>query len=181
MEWVDRRIYLQSLLDKLDSFIKRLRWKAFFFDTDNQNKENNKPTYGFKTEATPPQHEGLKSFEHDIYEMVRRIQFKPVKNKFQSELSQDAKRIRNSFKVFVPADKPTNLYTMQVSEYKKLLNDNITAKYKKASNQMIKNINKEAKSIATNLELDNRIEQYSNKSAFITIKDHKPNFSNNIK
>ena len=113
--------------------------------------------------------------------MVRRIQFKPVKNKFQSELSQDAKRIRNSSKVFVPADKTTNLYTMQVSEYKKLLNDNITAKYKKASNQVIKNINKEAKSIATNLELDNRIEQYSNKSAFITIKDHKPNFPNNIK
>ena len=48
-----RRIYLQSLLDKLDSFIKCLRWKTFFFDTDNQNKENNKPTYGFKTEATP--------------------------------------------------------------------------------------------------------------------------------
>ena len=69
---------------------------------------------------------------------------------------------------------------MQVSEYKKLLNDNITAKYKKASNQVIKNINKEAKSIATNLEFDNRIEQYSNKSAFIIIKDHKPNFPNNI-
>ena len=86
--------------------------------------------------------------------MVRRIQFKPVKNKFQSELSQDAKRIRNSSKVFVPADKTTNLYTMQVSEYKKLLNDKITAKYKKASNQVIKNINKEAKSIATNLELE---------------------------
>ena len=70
---------------------------------------------------------------------------------------------------------------MQISEYKKLLNNNITAKYKKASNQVIKNINKEAKSIATNLELDNRIEQYSNKSAFITIKDHKPNFPNSIK
>ena len=70
---------------------------------------------------------------------------------------------------------------MQVSEYKKLLNDNITEKYKKAGNQVIKNINKEAKSIATNLELDNCIEQYSNKSAFITIKDHKPNFLNNVK
>ena len=69
---------------------------------------------------------------------------------------------------------------MLVSEYKKLLNDNITGKYKKASNQVIKNINEEAKSIATNLELDNRIEQYSNKSAFITIKDHKPNFPKNI-
>ena len=70
---------------------------------------------------------------------------------------------------------------MQVSEYKKQLNDKITAKYKKSSNQVIKNINKVAKSIVTNLEFDNRIEQYSNKSAFITIKDHKPNFPNNIK
>ena len=113
--------------------------------------------------------------------MVRRIEFKPVENKFQSELSQDTKRIQNSSKVSVPADKTTNLYTMQVSEYKKLLNDNITAKYKKVSNQVIKNINKEAKSIVTNQEVDNRIEQYSNKSAFITIKNHKPNFPNNIK
>ena len=113
--------------------------------------------------------------------MVRRIQFKPVKNKFQSQLFRDAKSIRNSSKVFVPADKTTNLYTMQVSQYKKLLNDNITEKYKKTSNQVIKNINKEAKSIAINLELDNLIEQYSNKSAFIIIKDHKSNFLNNIK
>ena len=113
--------------------------------------------------------------------MVRCIQFKPVKNKFQLQLSQDAKSIRNSSKAFVPADKTTNLYTMQVSQYKKLLNDNITVKYKKANNQIIKNINKEAQSIATNLELDNSIEQYSNKSAFITIRDHKPNFLNNIK
>ena len=113
--------------------------------------------------------------------MVRCIQFKPVKSKFQSQLSQNTKSIRNSSKVFVPADKTTNLYTMQVSEYKKLLKDNVTAKYKKASNQVIKNINKEAKSIATKLELDNHIEQYSNNSTFITIKDHKPNFPNNIK
>ena len=98
----------------------------------------------------PPQHEGLKSFKHDIYEMVWRIQFKPVKSKFQLQLSQDARSIQNSSKVFVPTDKTTNLYTMQVSKYKKLLNDNITGKYKKASNQFIKNINKVAKSIVTN-------------------------------
>ena len=113
--------------------------------------------------------------------MVQRTQFKPVKSKFQLQLFQDIKSIRNFCKVFVAADKTINLYPMQVSKYKKLLNDNITTKYKKASNQIIKNINKEAKSIVTNLELDNHIEQYSNKSAFITIKDHKPNFPNNIK
>jgi len=39
----------------------------------------------------------------------------------------------------------------------------------------------DAKSIAEKLKLDNRIEKYTESEAFITIKDHKPNFPNNLK
>ena len=41
--------------------------------------------------------------------------------------------------------------------------------------------NIEAKQIAEQLKLDDRIEQTAEQKAFITIEDHKPNFPNNIK
>ena len=176
-----RRSYLLSLLNKVENFIKRLRWKAFFFDTNDHNAENNCPTYGFKTDITPPQHDDLKLFEQDMFNMVRDIQFKPVSNSFQSLLSTDAKKIYNTPNVIVPADKTSNFYKMEASNYKKLLLDNVSSKYKKVNPTFINDINVEAKSIATNLKLDNRIEQFSSDNAFITIKDHKPNFPNNIK
>ena len=39
----------------------------------------------------------------------------------------------------------------------------------------------EAKHIAEQLKLDDRIEQAAEQKAFITLNDHKPNFPNNIK
>ena len=147
----NRRTYLLSLLDKVENFIKRLRWKAFFFDLNDQTTKKNYPNYGFKTENTPPQHDDLKAFERDIYNMVRNIQFKPVRNKFQSLLSTDAKKIYDTPSVIVPADKTSNFYKMEASRYKKLLLNNVTSKYKKATPTLYKEINNEAKSIAASL------------------------------
>ena len=93
---------------RLESFIKRLRWKAFFLDTNDEHAEYNNKTFGFKSEATPPQHDGLKYFEQDLYEMFLRIQFRPVKSSFQSQLLADVKTIRKSTSVIVQADKTTN-------------------------------------------------------------------------
>ena len=42
-------------------------------------------------------------------------------------------------------------------------------------------INNEAKTIARKLQLDSRIERFSDKNAFVTIKDYKENFPNNLK
>ena len=155
------------------SFIKRLRWKAFFLDTNDESAEYNNKTFGFKSEATPPQHDGLKYFEQDLYDMIRRIQFRPVKSSFQSQLLADVKTIRNSTNVIVQADKTINLYRMSVAEYSKLLNDNIAAKYKITSADTVSDINNEAKTIARKLQLVSRIERFSDKNAFVTIKDHK--------
>ena len=41
------------------------------------------------------------------------------------------------------------------------------------------NINKEAKEIATKLNIDHKINSLAKQPAFITIKDHKPNFKTN--
>ena len=41
------------------------------------------------------------------------------------------------------------------------------------------NLNKEAKEIATELNIDHKIDSIAEQPAFITIKDHKPNFTTN--
>ena len=61
------------------------------------------------------------------------------------------------------------------------MNDNVTKDYAHTKNQTVKEISKEAKKIAKNLELDDRIEDQSSQQAFITIKDHKNDFPNKIK
>ena len=70
--------YLKCLIDKTEHFIKRIRWKAFFYDRDNpyttpaneteeseghssasndessSSDEELNANYGFKTPRTPP-------------------------------------------------------------------------------------------------------------------------------
>ena len=66
--------------------------------------------------------------------------------------------------MLIPADKTKNLYELTPDEYKKLLTENIS-----------NTINVEAKVIAQDLKIDERIEQYNQKQSFITLKDHKKN------
>ena len=47
--------------------------------------------------------------------------------------------------MFVPPDKTSNFYKITVSDYKKLLIDNITKDYEKYTNKSLKDINVEAK------------------------------------
>lgn len=61
----------------------------------------------------------------------------------------------------------------------KLLQNSITATYKKASQYAISTINQEAKSIATGLHIQDRTERIAERQAFISLKDHKDNFPNN--
>ena len=53
--------------------------------------------------------------------------------------------------------------------------------YKKCTVSAIIAINTEAKAIAKDLNLDERIEQYNQNWSFITLKDHKKNFQSNPK
>ena len=56
---------------------------------------------------------------------------------------------------------------------------NVTKVYKKAPATTEEDITFQDKTIATKLELDDRIDVTAQKQAFITLKDHKPNFRNN--
>ena len=69
---------------------------------------------------------------------------------------------------------------MDKAEYEKLLQNSVTKAYKKCRTNIKTTIDFEAKEIATNLDLSDRIAQLSEKDAFITLKDHKDNFQNNL-
>ena len=62
-----------------------------------------------------------------------------------------------------------------------MLHENITKSYKKTANGILQNINNEAREIAESLKLDEKMEAYADRKAFITLKDHKDNFSTNPK
>ena len=111
--------------------------------------------------------------------MIQNIKFRPVKCSFQKQLNNDVKNyIKNPDTVLVPADKTTNFYALQKSCYQKLITENVTKTYKKSTNKTVKQINKKAASISRKLKLDDRIEVLAQKEAFITLKDHKPEFQN---
>ena len=84
----------------------------------------------------------------DLYELTRSITFKTVANSFQKTYEKDIQSIKSLNKMFVAADKTTNIYKMDVDNYRKLLRDNITLTYKKTDKSLTKKINQEAKHIA---------------------------------
>ena len=95
-------------------------------------------------------------------------------------MKEDVAHIKSSNDILIFADKTNNLYKTSEEEYKKLLFNNITKSYRKSTKRLEKAINMEAKHISKKLELSNRIECLAENTAFISLKDHKPNSDNYI-
>ena len=134
-----KNAYLKNMMHNLESFIKRIRWKAFHFE--NANNTNEGPSinnFGFKTTVTPGPNEHLKAFEYGLYDMVKNIEFKNVNSVFQRTLSNDKRRISDEKAILVPVDKTNNMYKVDPESYNKLLTENITKMYKKT--EIYKNI-----------------------------------------
>ena len=174
---LSKKLYLEILIDKVELLIKRMRWKAPFFENESESTSK----HGFKTCKCPPQHKDLMKFENDFQKMISNLHFRRVKNNFQNRLKNDTRSIQSSKKVFVFADKTRNIYEMEKAHYEKLLTDNITKTYKQSNNNVYNSINLEAKHIAKKLEIADRVECMARKPAYITIKDHKENFNINPK
>ena len=128
-----KNVYLKNRIFKLESFIKRIRWKAFFYEKSDSTPQTIVDNFGFKSVRTPPKNEHLNAFETDLYDMVHNIEFKRVSSEFQSNLSKDIKCINEDPLLFIPAEKKNNLYKLSKDNYNKLLTDNILKSYKKQS------------------------------------------------
>ena len=132
-------------------------------------------TFGLKSRKIPPSCTEIESFE-DLFNMVPSIKFKMIKNNFWLKLKEDVNKIRKSKNMFVFADKTNNLLKMPPKKYQKLLQENVTKTYKKATQKVETLINLEAKNIAKSYNNDDQVECLKRAEAFITLKDHKDNF-----
>ena len=154
----------------MESFIKRIRWKVFFFEKECEENDQRTNNLRFKSVRTTLKNENLNQFESALYDMVQNIEFKKVKFNFPMQLSNDVKNIKKNPKILVPVDKSNNLYELTTEEYNKLQIENISKTYKQITESAMNSINTEAKAIAKDLNLDERIEQYNQTQSFITLK-----------
>ena len=97
-------------------------------------------------------------FENDLLELIKSLKFKKVKNKFLDQLHKDITSIKKSKNVFIFAEKTRNIYETDKNIYSKLLTDNICKTYKKTEHNIYSKINKEAKIIANNYGVSERID-----------------------
>ena len=84
--------------------------------------------FGFKSVLTPPKNEPLNTFEEELYDVVRNIEFKRANTVFQNQLNKDINMINKDPLLFIPADKSNNLYKVSKDTYGKLLQDKIIQK-----------------------------------------------------
>ena len=111
---------------KMEIFFKRMRWKALAFL--GKIKRSDKDNYGFKTAKYPSSIKELVPFENDMMDMINNLEFKSVKNEFQSKLTSDMRKIHESNNLFVSAEN-LETYTKSakvvINEYCKKILQNI--------------------------------------------------------
>jgi len=106
---------MKEFLSKMESFVRRLRWKAFFFDNKTEVEQNNHDNYRFKSDRCPPQHKSLKPFENDLYELAKNIKLRKISYDFQQQLAEDVNKIKTSDELYIHADKTSNIYLQSES------------------------------------------------------------------
>ena len=122
----DKSLYTLKLTEKIESVIKRMRMESLFLFEQRNIRKQQKNTFGFKFRHHPPQCNLLEEFEKDVFDIIKSIKFRKVRNKFQEELKEDLSKIRKSRNMFVFADKTNNVYEMKSEDLEKLIVENIT-------------------------------------------------------
>ena len=110
-----------------------MRWKAHFFlkDINDNDTVNN---FNLKSKKCPPICKDMQAFENGLTDMVKNIKFTNHRDNFQKKITNGTKKkIHNSKKIFIFADKTTNLYSTSFANYKKLTTNNVTQIYKKST------------------------------------------------
>ena len=88
------------------------------------------------------------------------------------------KQVQTSKKTLTPADKASNMYRLNKNDYQNLLRNTITTIYKNANNNIGTKINKQGIKFAKQADILDKIEINSTSNSFVTLKDHKENFTN---
>ena len=178
------RAYKKQLIESIEAVIKRMRWKATFFDpnrVETSAPEEEVETYGLKTARCPAQINSMKKFESDLMSISDNISFRRDSNDLQKRMKKDMKDMKNSNKTLTPADKTTNLYRLSKDQYENLKTNAITSTYKKASIKLKEKVDKGGVKYAKKAGVLDRMQINGTNQCFVTLKDHKENFENNPK
>ena len=140
-------------MDKIEQVIKCMRRKAIFYIKPSSEKMHQ--TYGLKTFNCPPKIKEMVLFELELWDLVNKIKFRKVSSNFQNQLKEDIKAIKKSKKIFVFADKTSNIYRIEKDEYNKVTNDAITSIYKRVHYKINNKVNPDGKKIIENKEVVN--------------------------
>ena len=171
--------YQKQLINKAESVIQRMRWKAHFFLTKTDNATSNK--WGLPTRNNAPNIPEMKLFEEDFIDMISNVKYRNINDVFLNKIANDMKKVNSSENILIFADKTRNIYETTTETYDKLMMENITKSYKTGEDVVADNINHELKGISHNLGIGDRIDTMAKTPAFITLKDHKDNFETNPK
>ena len=69
------------------------------------------------------------------------------------------------------------MYQVNPQDYNKKIEEEITKEYKKVDAKVLDDTNREAAKICKTLEIDERVDVFSEAEPFITYKDHKEDFT----
>ena len=129
--------------------------------------------YGLKSLSSQRPVKELTSFENELISLVKSIKFIKVRNHFQDQLKQELKKMKASNKTMTFADKTTNIFRLTREEYEKILNDSITATYKKASNNIKIKTNAAGKQVLRNNEVLKRMQTNGENNCFNCLRISK--------
>ena len=185
----NRKLFISKMFDQTAKFVNRMRWRAFFYELHSNGDEPNPADHTrdeelsvYSSRRSAPEMEKLKAFEGDLFNIIKEIKFRNHKSEYQKTMQNNIKKLLSVHKLIVPSDKTSNLYYVNIKTYKKLLLNNITKDYKITNDNAINSINSEAARILASRKIKNKkIPKYVKNEAFITLKDHKPNFPHSIK
>ena len=92
------RQYKLKLVEKIEAVIKRMRWKAFYFEQSDTHNNSKNIYYGLTSDKTPPPMKLLELFEKDLFKIVEKIKLRKINCEFQDKLNSDIKGIKSSRK-----------------------------------------------------------------------------------
>ena len=78
--------YLIKLIEKIETVVKRMRWRAISSYKKSMKLIFGEKTSEFKSKSTPPQCEYMEAFEKEFLDMIPNIEFRSVKDTFQKKL-----------------------------------------------------------------------------------------------
>ena len=84
-----------KLIGKIESVIKRMRWKAHFFLNKGKCKSDNKNTFGFTSRYHPPQSFELGKFEKNLFSFINLMKFSNTRMITSKSLTQIQQNLNN--------------------------------------------------------------------------------------